>query len=77
MAESDQDARVVTAINRPVTIFALMSRSTIIAPGKSVVYNGPAGTTKIYEEKHMNVEEGEKRLYKRRITVRKKAFAKH
>ena len=32
LAESDQNARVVTAINRPVTIFALISRSTIIAP---------------------------------------------
>ena len=38
---------------------------------------GVSWSCRHYEEKHMNVEEGEKRLYKRRITVREKAFAKH
>ena len=39
MAESDQNARVVTAINRPVTIFVLipqiyghLSKATVISP---------------------------------------------
>ena len=37
---------------------------------------GVSWSCRHYEEEHMNVE-GEKRLYKRRITVREKAFAKH